>query len=312
MSQDRSRPEHSDPTPDPIPPSQDPRAHRDGPHSSSTPHAASSHSTSDSLDSGQLSEDQLGISRDITPLLAGWSYEPGTINVRKIVGSDGRPKLQMRVDLGLLQMEVNGRPDGVRPHGHESLLDYYERQLEQHRQANGSDIGFHLTRPQCESLRHEAAMYYQRYLSLFVLEEYSGVIRDTSRNLRLLDLCFRFAADEQDRLWLEQYRPYILMMQTRASASLLVRDNRIADAYRITRKALRRIRNFFTRFQQPDAYNHSSEVRTLKKLARDLKSKLPIDPLKQLQKELDAAIRAERYEQAAQLRDQITRLTPPK
>ena len=32
----------------------------------------------------------------------------------------------MRIDLGLLQMELDGRPDGQRPHGFESLLDYYE------------------------------------------------------------------------------------------------------------------------------------------------------------------------------------------
>ena len=56
-----------------------------------------------------------GFSKDIVPLLKGWDYEPGTINVRKISGIDGAPKLQMRLDLGLLQMEMTGRPDGVRP-----------------------------------------------------------------------------------------------------------------------------------------------------------------------------------------------------
>src|SRR4051794_7634989 len=54
-------------------------------------------------------------SKDVTPVLRGWDYESGTINVRKIYGLDGQPKLQMRLDLGLLQMEMNGRPDGVRP-----------------------------------------------------------------------------------------------------------------------------------------------------------------------------------------------------
>lgn len=263
---------------------------------------------SDPISHGKLSEHQLGISRDISPLLTGWAYEPGTINVRKIVGSDGRAKLQMRLDLGLLQMELTGRPDGTRPHGCESLLDYFERQLEEHKSANGSELGFHLTRHQCESLRHEAAMYYQRYLSLFVLEEYPGVIRDTSRNLRVLDLCSKFALDEQDRLWLEQYRPYILMMQAKASASLLEKNNRIPEAYRTVKRALRRIRDFFTRFHQAEAYNHSNEVKTLKKLARDLKAKLPIDPLEKLKQELETAIRAERYEEAAKLRDEITKL----
>src|SRR5215208_5011058 len=68
-------------------------------------------------------------SRDIVPMLKGWDYEPGTINVRKINGLDGRPKLQMRLDLGLLQMDLSGRPDGAKPHGYDSLLEYFESQL---------------------------------------------------------------------------------------------------------------------------------------------------------------------------------------
>src|SRR4028118_1173450 len=60
--------------------------------------------------------------KDITPVLRGWDYEPGTSNVREGSGADGQPRLQMRLDLGLLQMELTGRPDGVRPHGFDSLL----------------------------------------------------------------------------------------------------------------------------------------------------------------------------------------------
>src|SRR5688572_7140666 len=143
-------------------------------------------------------------SKDITPMLRGWDYEAGTVNVRKISGADGQPKLQMRLDLGLLQMEMEGRPDGSRPHGFESLLEYYEAKLDEHKEKNGTELGFHLTRGQCQSLREEAVMYYHRYLSLFVLEEFVGVVRDTARNLRVLDLCGRYAVHEQDQLVLEQ------------------------------------------------------------------------------------------------------------
>src|SRR5205814_4041252 len=100
--------------------------------------------------------------KDITPLLKGWDYEPGTINVRKVTGADGSPKLQMRLDLGLLQMELNGRPDGSKPHGFDSLLEYFESALKEHEQKNGTELGFHLTGNQCQSLRDEAVQYYQR------------------------------------------------------------------------------------------------------------------------------------------------------
>jgi UvrB/uvrC motif len=248
-------------------------------------------------------------SKDITPLLKGWDYEPGTINVRKVSGDDGQPKLQMRLDLGLLQMELTGRPDGLRPHGYESLLDYYESQLREHESRNGTELGFHLTGQQCQSLREEAVMYYHRYLSLFVLEDFPGVVRDTDRNLRLLDLCGRYAVDEQDRLVLEQYRPYITMMNTRAAASIVFREKRYTDALKVVKQGIADIRDFFERFGQLKALNHSNEVRVLKRFAREIKRKMPVDPLARLKSELDKAIHAERYEEAAKLRDEIQRKT---
>jgi hypothetical protein len=246
-------------------------------------------------------------SKDITPLLKGWDYEPGTINVRKVSGNDGQPKLQMRLDLGLLQMELTGRPDGLKPHGCESLLDYYESQLKEHESRNGTERGFHLTGQQCQSLREEAVMYYHRYLSLFVLEDFPGVVRDTDRNLRLLDLCGRYAVDEEDRLLLEQYRPYITMMNTRAAASILFRDERYAEALKLVKRGIASIREFFERFGQVKALSQSNEVRVLKRFAREIRRKMPVDPLARLKAELDKAVTAERYEDAARLRDEIQR-----
>ena len=44
------------------------------------------------------------MSKDITRLLQGWDYEPDEIIVRVVRGDDGRDKIQMRVDMGLVQM----------------------------------------------------------------------------------------------------------------------------------------------------------------------------------------------------------------
>ena len=54
------------------------------------------------------------------------AHDPEGVQVRVITGEDGSEKIQMRIDLGLIQMEINGRPDGERPEGFESLLDVYE------------------------------------------------------------------------------------------------------------------------------------------------------------------------------------------
>jgi len=246
-------------------------------------------------------------SKDIAPLLKGWDYEPGTISVRRIQGKDGVAKLQMRLDLGLLQMELTGRPDGARPHGFESLLDYFQTQLVEHKRRNGTELGFHLTGSQCQLLREEAAMYYQRHLSLFILEEFTGVVRDTARNLRVLDMCERYAVDEQDRLILEQYRPYILMMNSRARASIQFKAKKYRDALETVQAGLDEIKQFFDKFGQPDALGKSQEARVLRSFAREIRKKLPVDPVEKLRSALSKAVRAERYEEAAKLRDELTR-----
>lgn len=247
-------------------------------------------------------------SNDISAVLKDWDYEPETINVRKILGVDGKYKLQLRLDLGLLQMETEGRPDGKKPFGFDSLLDYFNHQLEDYSEKNGTPLGFHVNPRQCQLLRQEATMYYNRYLSFFVLGEYAEVARDTERNLKALDFCFEYAIDEQDRLFMEQYRPYIIRMRAQALSTIESENGNYAIALNILRDALRQIKEFFARFKQLSAYRHSSEVRVLKKLAREIKTHIPQNPLDNLQKELKKALKEERYEDAARIRDEIEKI----
>ena len=158
--------------------------------------------------------------RDLRTILDGWDFEPGKISVRKIIGHDGSEKIQTRIDLGVLQLECTGRPDGQQPCGCESLLAYHEQRLREHVGIHGDDLDFVLSPEDCRELRHEAYLYYQRYLSLFVLEEFDGVERDTARNLRVIDLCERYAAAPRDRELLRPQRAYVLMMHARARAHL--------------------------------------------------------------------------------------------
>ena len=148
-------------------------------------------------------------------------------------------------------------------------------------------------------------MYYHRYLSLFVLGEFAGVVRDTDRNLRVLDFCSAYADNEQDQLILEQYRPYIIMMNTRASASLDFKDELFHKALTTVTDGLDQIREFFIRFGQQEAFDKSNEVKILKRFARDIRRKLPVDPLDKLQNKLTRAVKREDYEEAARLRDEI-------
>ncbi|HEY0007721.1 MAG TPA: UvrB/UvrC motif-containing protein, partial [Tepidisphaeraceae bacterium] len=192
---------------------------------------------------------------------------------------------------------------------YESFLDLHEHRLSEHKHKHGGTIqGFALHPDHCQQLREEAAMYYQRYLSLFMLGDFPGVVRDTSRNLRVLDFCGKYAVEEQDRVVLEQYRPYIIMMRTRAAASILFNEQKLHQALDVVREGLAAIRDFFEKFGHPEAYESCDEARILKRFAREIKKKLPVGPLERLQRKLKKAVANEQYEVAAKLRDQIAEL----
>ena len=249
------------------------------------------------------------MSLDIGNILSEWPYEHGQVSARRIRGNDGRDKIQMRLDLGLLQMETDGRPDGQHPHGFESLLHYYEHQREEHVQRGKSDASFELDERACELLRNESTMYYHRYLAEFILEEYGAVVRDSVRNLQLMDFVNRHASEESDRHVLEQYRPYVLMMRTRAAALLALRDNRPKAALSAVREGIAGITAYYRRFEREEAVGGSSELAILRALAKEIEGRIPVDPVKKVRRKLARAVKEERYEDAATLRDQLRQLT---
>jgi hypothetical protein len=247
------------------------------------------------------------MSLDISHILNDWPYEPGQVVARRIRGQDGTEKIQLRLDLGLLQMEVTGRPDGLRPHGFETMLDYYESQLQRYREQHGSGEGFALDEQACELLRSESLMFYHRYVAEFILEDFAAVERDTMRNLRLMDFCTTYAADQGDRMVLEQYRPYVLMMCTRARARMAMAQNRLKSALTILRDGIAKIVAFYHRFGQEEMISEGTEIAILKALSKEVEVQIPTDPIQRLQRELARAIKEERYEEAARLRDQLNK-----
>lgn len=244
-------------------------------------------------------------SYDLRRILAGWEYEPGQITVRKISGDDGTVKIQMRLDLGVLQMESKGRPDGRRPHGDESLLDHHEKRLNTYKEKNGTDLGFELTTDESQALRDETVQYYHRYLAEFVLEDFQAVERDTARNLRVLDLVGKYGQDENDRLSLEQYRPYLIMMNTRAQVHLALRQGRFKTALARVEAGLTRIQEIYADAGVEDALEESTEAGILMSLQKEIRARMPADPVAKLETELEKAVDEERYEDAAVLRERI-------
>jgi len=248
-------------------------------------------------------------SHDLRRILAGWDYEAHQITVRKIAGDDGAVKIQMRLPLGVLQMEVTGRPDGSRPHGFESLLEHHENRLADYQRRNGTDLGFEVSPDDSQALRDESVMYYHRYLAEFVLEEFETVERDTARNIRVLDLCRRYAREESDRLVLEQYRPYLVMMNTRAQAHSALRSGSLKTALARVNAGLTTIQNIYAdNLDEGEEAEESTEASILESLRDEIIARLPADPVEKLERDLEKALREERYEDAAHLRDQMSEI----
>ncbi|MDD5348624.1 MAG: UvrB/UvrC motif-containing protein [Chthoniobacteraceae bacterium] len=237
---------------------------------------------------------------DLNTLLEGWPHEPGQILVRKIKGVDGREKIQLRLDLGLIQMETAGRPDGTRPHGRDSLLTWHKERAKSAMDKGGD---YTLSGDDCGELHQEGVQYYHRYLALFQLEDFAGVVRDTQHNLDLFTFVSRHAEREDMALSFEQFRPYVLMMNTRAKASLELERGNIGNAIEeIERNRDRILEMIKTR---PEPLETCPEVEFLTEWLQELRSKRPLSKLELLQREMDRAVATEAYERAAELRDAI-------
>jgi hypothetical protein len=249
------------------------------------------------------------MSLDLNTILKDWPHENGNVKVRKIAGLDGREKLQLRVDLGVLQMEMTGRPDGQRPHNCESLLEYHQRRATRAAE-KGED--YELTPEECAELQQEGIQYYHRYLSLFQVNDFVGVVRDTQRNLDL----FTFVTEHTDRdelSWsLQQFRPYVLMMNTRAKASILLGQSKFGEAMSEIERGRDAIAEFFQHSNFPELVSKSSEIAFLDEWLEEVKTKRPLSKLEIMQREMETAIGKELYERAAELRDAIKLLKAQK
>ena len=250
-------------------------------------------------------EEKPRLSKDITSILTGWDHDPEEVQVRIVAGDDGHDKIQMRLDLGLIQMEVSGRPDGTRPEGAESLLDVFEAHA---RESESVGEDFALDSQDCAALMREGMQYYQRYLAAFHLQRYDLVARDTARNLRLFAFVVRFARQQRDRLQFDQFRPYVTMMNTRARAlqALARQDHRQALA--LIDEGIKGIRRFLLDYERSESESDCAELGFLLRWRREVESERPAGPVERLERQLELAVAREEFEEAARIRDQLRRL----
>lgn len=252
--------------------------------------------------------------RDIDEALRDWPFEPesGELAVREIQCRDGRSVIQIRIELGVLQLEVEGRPDGVRPHGFDTYLDYLRHRARMVRRGGDSLI---MTSDQCEQTDREFTQFYHRRIAWLALNQYENAIQDADHTLALMDIVRDHGPNADYINSHEHFRGLVLFHRTQAGVALALEARRPEEAIEAIRDGIERLR----RHQRslPDLPVASSDepldeeassqslIEQLQRLEQEIRKQFEVP--KTLRELLEEAIEREDYEAAAKIRDQMQR-----
>jgi len=142
---------------------------------------------------------------DLRSFLGSWPYDSEN-NVRVARGADCREIILVRQPMGLEEYEIDGRPDGRRIHGMESLFHFHRARFDAAKPSNGL-VGFDLSAKDCAELFDESVLYHHRLLVLFRLKKWTCAERDAGHILRLIAFIKQHARCEEDRVQLDQSSP---------------------------------------------------------------------------------------------------------
>ena len=235
-------------------------------------------------------------------ILRQWEYDPETVNVRMGKGDDGRSVIQMRIDMGLLQLETADRPDGTRPFGFDTYFDYVVSEAVH-------DDDFVLNEAQCAEVDREFVQFYHRRVCWLTLREFQQAVGDADHTLALMDFCARHSPDEQWTLSHEQYRPFVVFHRTQAAALAELEEDSPEAAIHEINLGLERLRELFSRHEAEELFDDDDLVVRLTELRESLRDHYHIG--RTLHEQLQDAVAREQYELAAQLRDELARRETP-
>ncbi|MBM3212713.1 hypothetical protein FJZ33_10870 [Candidatus Poribacteria bacterium] len=203
---------------------------------------------------------------DISKILKSWSYEPNALILRKIVGENEKEKIQIRINLGILQMEVEGRPDGKTPHNSESLIEYYTSIIDEFIERDGNSDRFVLNKNDMEELDKEIMQYYHRRICFFALQDYSRAKEDAEHNIKLMDIIKKHCKDKDYLESHEKFRPFVLMERARGAGLENIKKGDYASAIKYIGDTIDMIQDFYNEYgASEEEIRKSQELKILKK-----------------------------------------------
>lgn len=243
------------------------------------------------------------IRRDIDHILRSWLYEPNCATARLIRAADGRSLLQMRIDLGVIQMETHFRPDGTRPGGFKT----YFRMLRA--KATGSNGMFVLSGEHYAELVRELKQFDYRRICWLALKRYPAAVKDADHSLGILNFIRDYSplvhwSQEQEIL-----RPFLTFHRIYAATMAILQNSSPEIAIRELNKGIETlketIRMNLELFKKSKPDDETERFTTqLVDLKHSIRKEHNLNL--SLEEQLENAIFEEDYERAAKIRDKIS------
>lgn len=239
---------------------------------------------------------------NLDSLISDWPYDQDTGGVRLGKGDDGREVILMRIELGVMQLEVNDRPDGTRPYGSPT---YFAHIADQARVAASEGRELDLDEDQCNEIDREFVQFYYRRISWLQLQKYELAIRDADHTLALMDFCYDHSPDEEWTMTHEQYRPFVLYHRTQAAALNAIEKTGPEAAVHEMNLGLEKLRSLFEKHDAEEQFEENRLVTELISSREDIRRRYEVG--RTLQEQLSEAVELEQYELAARLRDELSK-----
>ena len=247
---------------------------------------------------------------DLDELLSEWEDCGGEeICARLLRGEDGSEVVQLRVDLGILQMYLDSRPDGTRYRGMPTVYDHF-----QHERQTGDEP----SEEDWQELHRELQQYNYRRLALSALAEEAFRGGDSERGrvflqrtLRDIERCLAILGELQtnEDEWdgaLAVLVPTLIFNRVRLLTRLRMEEERYEEAIEEVEYGIRELTHALADTGlQDEPGEPNPAVAYLDQMGRRLREQHGIT--RTLKERLDDAIEREDFEAAARLRDELRR-----
>ena len=177
----------------------------------------------------------------------------------------------MRIELGLLQMEFSGRPDGERPGEMDTYLDLVKSQF-----GDEKDATQVLAEEQCFEIDREFVQYYHRRICCLALREFDRAVADADHTLALMDFVVAHSPNEEWIASHERYRPFVFFHRTQALALAVLERSGPEAAIEEINQGLEGMRKIFVLAESEEQFEGDELVGQLRELKESLRKEYQV------------------------------------